>query len=86
MYGRVTHDLINVNDEVPSRVDMVWGKEVEGSLYIWRTLDDDRIPYYMGVADDATLEAIFVWSMQDAGTTFLQVLDLKNLAWKDELS
>ena len=88
MYAAIEVDLINEPGmEIPTREGMVIGDaRVEGKMCMFRALDDDRIPYYIGFSDDAALEYVFEWCQIDAGTTILQCLDLKTLEWKDEVS
>jgi len=85
MIARIIEDLLNEEgDEIPSRAGMSFGDgNVEGKLYIVRLLDDDRIPYFVGISDDASLEPLYEWGMHDSGTTILQIMDLKTYEWED---
>jgi hypothetical protein len=85
MLGVVTHDLLEIEGHVRKGHSFGDGQSIGGPV-VWRTLDDDGIPYYIGIADYELLETIFEWSMGDAGTTILQVLNPVTLQWKDELN
>ena len=64
------------------------------TLNVWRALDDDRIPYYIIIADSDGIEAAFEWAARDAGVTIIQSANFTNsssnenmtVRWKDELS
>lgn len=88
MYGIITHDEITW-DNGDDKKGKVFGDPqtfVGDEARVWRLLDDDRVPYYYGIADDDCLETIFEWAMPDAGTTILQVLNPVTLQWKDEMN
>jgi hypothetical protein len=58
-------------------------------MNVWRALDDDRIPYYIIIADNDGIEAMFEWAAKDVGVTIIQSAtydDNGNVSWTDALS
>jgi hypothetical protein len=60
-------------------------EQAEGEIIRFRLLDDDRIPYFGGEADDEGLEPAFDWAIYDSGCTILQVRDGEG-GWEDCIS
>jgi hypothetical protein len=89
VYAKITKDLLCDGDVITvNREGHTWGElELKGGVVLHkiRLLDDDRIPYYEGIATDDALETVFEFAMHDVGCTILQVKDLAG-EWIDAIS
>jgi hypothetical protein len=86
MYAKITEDkLWKPNDPFINRKGtLLIDFKDRGELVKFRCLDDDGEVYYVGVADDEALEAVFDWAARDSGVTVLQCwIDEQ---WKDVIA
>jgi len=76
MYAKIVNDLLSPPDSAYAEENrdgmVVFKGNAEGELLKFRLLDDDREVYYVGEADDESLEALASWAERDSGCTILQ--------------
>ena len=92
MYAVIAVDLIKALDENRAGELVInnGGVPDAGSLNVYRALDDDRIPYYIVIADDEGIERFFDFEMNNTGVTIIQeavvISSSNSIAWKDALN
>lgn len=92
-FAKITKDLLFTPDDADMGLTNRTGEVLVGDpsthTYhpkhdLFRLLDDDRIPYFEGWADNDGMEFALEWGMRDSGATILQVR--KDGRWVDHMN
>jgi hypothetical protein len=95
-FAKITEDILHDDDHdawdsmnVQSKKGTVIFDSTpeSGDEIPFRLLDDDRVPYYVGVCtgDDEALARVLSWGMGDSGATILQCKDHQD-SWVDYMN